>query len=374
MPDNRLITLPITGMTCANCVATVERSLKKENGVQSAAVNLSSERAAVEFDPHAVTLDALIARVERAGYGVAEGEASLIIKRLSDDNDARRLEKALSLIEGVREARVSYTTERAVVRYIPTLVSQADLRRAVSAAGFEALELGGEAEDAEALARQKEIDRQKRDLVVGLVFAVPLFILAMAGDLGFLPMEITHSSWIKWLMLAMALPVQFYSGRQYYSGAYKALRNGSPNMDVLVAMGTSAAFLYSLPVTLGLVKGHVYFETAAVIIVLVKLGKLLEARARGRTSEAIKKLMSLRAKTARVVRRRVRAGGAGRGCAGWRHRGREAGREDPGRRRGRRRALVGGRIDADRRIDAGRERPRGGGDRRDAEQAGTDPL
>ncbi len=302
MPETKLITLPITGMTCANCSATVERALKKSSGVKSAAVNLSSERATVEVDPQLSTVNDLMGRVERAGYGIAMGDADLVIKRISDDNDARRLEKALASVEGVTDVRVNIATEKVQLRYIPTLVSQADLRRAISVAGFEALEAGGNAEDAEALARQKEIDQQKRLLTIGLVFTIPLFIIAMAGDLGLLPMQISHSSWIKWVMLALALPVQFYVGWQYYVGAYKSLRNGSANMDVLVALGTSAAFLYSLPVTLGLLPGHVYFETAAVIIVLVKLGKLLEARAKGRTSEAIKKLMGLRAKTARILR------------------------------------------------------------------------
>jgi Cu+-exporting ATPase len=302
MSEPRLITLPITGMTCANCSAAVERSLKKAVGVQSAAVNLSSERATVEYDPNSSTLDDFIERVEHAGYGIAIGEADLAIKRMSDDNDARRLEKTLLNIEGVRGAQVSFTTEHAHLNYIPTIVSQADLRRAITSAGFEVLETGGDAEDAEAQARQKEIDQQKHLLTVGLIFTIPLFIIAMAGDLGFLPMQISHSAWIKWLMLALALPVQFYVGWQYYVGAIKSLRNGAANMDVLVSLGTSAAFLYSLPVTFGLISGHVYFETAAVIIVLIKLGKLLEVRAKGRTSEAIKKLMGLRAKSARIIR------------------------------------------------------------------------
>lgn len=289
-------------MTCANCSSAVERALKKESGVSNASVNLSSERATVEYDPQATTLTDLVGRVQHAGYDIAEGEADLIIKRLSDDNDARRLEKALSSIEGVSDVRVSFTTEKVQLRYIPTLVSQADLRRAISAAGFEALEVGGEAEDAEGAARQKEIDEQKRLLTIGLIFTIPLFIIAMSGDLGLLPMSISHSSWIKWVMLLLATPVQFYVGAQYYVGAYKSLRNGSANMDVLVALGSSAAFLYSLPVTFGWLPGHVYFETAAVIIVLIKLGKLLEVRAKGRTSEAIKKLMGLRAKSARIVR------------------------------------------------------------------------
>jgi len=313
MTDTKQLTLPITGMTCANCVATVERNLKKLDGVNTAVVNLSSERATVEFDSAKLALGDVIARVQRAGYGVATGEADLVIKRLADDNDARRLEKALAKVEGVTEAQVTFTTEKARIKYVPTVVSQAEIREAVSKAGFEALELGGSAEDAEAKARQHEIDTQWRLLVVGLIFTVPLFLFAMARDFRLLPdmfyqavsmagMEAAPALWTNWLMLALAAPVQFYVGWQYYVGAYKSLRNGSANMDVLIAMGSSVAFLYSLPITFGWLEGHVYYETAAVIITLIRLGKYLEARAKGRTSEAIKKLMGLRAKTAIVVR------------------------------------------------------------------------
>ncbi|RJP52525.1 MAG: heavy metal translocating P-type ATPase [Anaerolineaceae bacterium] len=312
MSDTKQLTLPITGMTCANCVATVERNLKKLDGVQSAVVNLSSERATVDFDSAKLGLPEVIARVNRAGYGVATGEADLIIKRLSDDNDARRLEKTLAKLEGVLEAQVTFTTEKARVKYVPTIVTQAELRRAVSSAGFDAMELGGEAEDAEAKAREREINEQRRLLIIGLIFTVPLFLLSMSKDFNLLPafvysvnaMEGMREAqpWFGWLMLALALPVQFYVGWQYYVGAFKALRNKSANMDVLIVMGSSAAFFYSLPITFGLLMGHVYYETAAVIITLIKLGKFLEARAKGRTSEAIKKLMGLRAKTARVIR------------------------------------------------------------------------
>jgi P-type Cu+ transporter len=313
MSNTKQLTLPITGMTCANCVATVERNLKKLEGVNSAVVNLSSERATVEYDAAKLGLGDMIARVNRAGYGVATGEADLILKRLSDDNDARRLEKALASLEGVLEAQVNFTTEKARVKYVPTIVTQAELRRLVASAGFEAVELGGEAEDAEAKAREHEINEQRRLLIIGLIFTVPLFFFAMARDFNLLPawfyemgamegMRVRPAPWTNWLMLALALPVQFYVGWQYYVGAFKALRNKSANMDVLIAMGSSAAFLYSLPITFGLLAGHVYYETAAVIITLIKLGKFLEARAKGRTSEAIKKLMGLRAKTARVVR------------------------------------------------------------------------
>ncbi len=301
MSDTKQLTLPITGMTCANCVATVERNLKKLDGVNTAVVNLSSERATVDFDSTKVGLPDMIARVQRAGYGVATGEADLVIKRLADDNDARRLEKALLKLDGVLEAQVNYASEKARVKYVPTVTAQAELRRAVAGAGLEAVELGGEAEDAEAKAREHEINQQRRLFVIGLIFTVPLFVFSMLRDFNILG-HWAHETWVNVAMMLVAAPVQFYVGWQYYVGAYKSLRNASANMDVLIAMGTSVAYFYSAVITFGLISGHVYFETAAVIITLIRLGKFLEARAKGRTSEAIKKLMGLRARTARVVR------------------------------------------------------------------------
>ncbi len=301
MIDRKQLTLPITGMTCANCVAAVERNLKKLDGVDSAVVNLSSERATFELDPSLLGVDDVIARIERAGYGIATGEAELIIQRLSDDSDARRLEKTLGALDGVLEAQVTFATEKAHVKYIPTLITQAELRRAVKSAGFDSLELGGDAEDAEAKARAQETAEQKRLLVIGLIFTLPLFIFSMGRDMGIFG-EWAHGAWSNWFMFALATPVQFYVGWQYYVGGYKSLRNGSANMDVLVAMGSSVAYFYSIVVMLNILPGHIYFETSAVIITLIRVGKFLEARAKGHTSDAIKKLMGLRAKTARVIR------------------------------------------------------------------------
>lgn len=301
MAESKHVVLPITGMTCANCVASVERNIKKEKGINSAIVNLSSERATVDYDPTLVKLPIILQRVERAGYGVATGEADLFVQGMSDDNDARRLEKALSAQEGVLNSSVIYSAERAKVTYIPTIISQQDLRKIVKQAGFQAVETGDSSVDAEAQAREAEINYQKKMLIIGLIFTIPLFIFSMGLDLGLIKIDM-HSNWPKWVMFALATPVQFYVGRQYYIGAYKSLRNGSANMDVLVAMGSSSAYLYSIPIVLGLLPGHVYFETAAVIITLIKLGKYLEAKAKGRTSEAIKKLINLRATTARVIR------------------------------------------------------------------------
>ena len=302
MTEQKHLTLPILGMTCANCVATVERNLKKVDGVETANVNLSSERAAVTYDPEKADLGEFIKRVQGAGYQVAMGEASLGITNLSDASDARRLEKTLNKQEGVIEAHVNLASEKAQVKYIPTVISQNELRRAIRSAGFVLLEADQQLEDAEAKARKEEIAQQKRLLIIGLIFTVPLFVLSMARDFGFLPMSLAHAPWMAYLFWALATPVQFYVGWQYYVNGYKSLRNGSANMDVLVALGTSAAYFYSIPITFGLIPGHVYFETSAVIITLVKLGKYLEAKAKGGASDAIRKLMDLRPRKAYIVR------------------------------------------------------------------------
>jgi Cu+-exporting ATPase len=302
MPEKKTIILPITGMTCANCVATIERNLNKLDGVDQASVNLSSERATVGFDSQKLQLDDIISKVQKAGYDVAQAEADFLLKRLGDVNDGHRLETVLKKIEGVRDAQVNLTTEKVHITYIPTLVSQHELRQKITSAGFEPVVLGGEAEDAEGLAREKEIANQRRLLILGLIFTIPLFLLAMGRDFMIIPESIGHAPWFNWILFALATPVQFIVGAQYYVGAYKALANRSANMDVLIALGSSAAYFYSIPVMLGWLPGHAYFETAAVIITLIRVGKFLEARAKGRTSEAIKKLLNLRPKTAHVLR------------------------------------------------------------------------
>ncbi|MFN2160831.1 MAG: copper-translocating P-type ATPase, partial [Candidatus Promineifilaceae bacterium] len=186
------------------------------------------------------------------------------------------------------------------------------LAAAVRKAGYDVVDSdeGEDLVDAEAQARAAEIQHQKKRLITGLIFTVPLFVLSMARDFGLLGAW-SHENWVNWLFLALATPVQFYVGWDYYTGAYKSLRNGSANMDVLVAMGSSVAYFYSLAVLIALTMGstslgtHVYFETSAVIITLIVLGKLLEARAKGQTSEAIRKLAGLQARTARVQRNGV---------------------------------------------------------------------
>ncbi|MFN2137235.1 MAG: heavy metal translocating P-type ATPase, partial [Candidatus Promineifilaceae bacterium] len=306
------VTLPVLGMTCANCVATVERSTKKVEGVTDAAVNYASEKVTFSYDPALVdgraATAAVIERVERAGYKVPTATAELPLLGMTCANCAATIERRLNKTEGVLEANVNYATNKATVTYAPGVVSQPELVAAVRKAGYDVVESAvDEMEDAEAAARAAEIAHERRRLTIGLLFTVPLFVLSMARDFGLLG-PWSHANWVNWFFLALATPVQFYVGWDYYVGAYKSLRNGSANMDVLVAMGSSVAYFYSVAVLIALTLGstalgtHVYFETSAVIITLIVLGKLLEARAKGQTSEAIRKLAGLQAKTARVER------------------------------------------------------------------------
>jgi len=302
MADTKQIILPIKGMTCANCVATIERNIGKIEGVQNTAVNLSSERATVGYDPALSGINDFVARIRRAGYDVAEAQGEFIIKGVSDPVDSSNLEKTLFRLDGITAVNINPTNGKALIRYIPTILTQLEIRRQIKSTGFDSVILGDIEEDAEARVREEEAKKQKRLLITGILFTLPLFILSMGRDFGLVPEEIAYHPWLNWLLLALAAPVQFYVGWQYYVGAFKSLRNGSANMDVLVALGSSVAFLYSLPIVFGLLNGHLYLETSAVIITLIRLGKYLESRAKGRTSEAIRKLLDLRPKFAVVIR------------------------------------------------------------------------
>ncbi|MGD8904822.1 MAG: heavy metal translocating P-type ATPase, partial [Anaerolineae bacterium] len=298
------VSLPVTGMTCANCSLTVERNLKRMEGVTEASVNLATEKASISFDPASVTEGQFLALIRDIGYDVPTAKAELPVTGMTCANCARTIERALGRLGGVVAVDANYAIERASVEYLPGVVSLATIQQAIRDAGYDVIVAAeGEApEDVERAAREAEIQSQTRKFWAGVVFTLPLFLLSMGRDFGLLGAW-AHEPWVNWLFLALATPVQFYVGWDYYVGGFKSLRARSANMDVLVAMGSSTAYLYSLAVLLfsGL-GGHVYFETSAMIITLIKLGKMLEARAKGRTSEAIKKLMGLRPKTARVIR------------------------------------------------------------------------
>ncbi len=311
------VTLPISGMTCASCVYHVTNGLKEAKGVQNVNVNLTTERAQVEFDPALGAIDDLVLHVRDVGYDVIVDKITLPVEGLARAASGAEIEARLKALEGVLSASANVAAERVVVEIVPSIVTYNDLRGAVRGAGYDVVEVSGAEEeyvDREKQAREREMKRERRDLLIGIAFTLPLFALAMTRDLlhdvlmleDFLPWLFGWKDF-NWMLLALATPVQFYVGRAYHRGAWKSARALAPNMDLLISLGTNAAYWYGVVV---LVAGlfnvklgdHVYFETAAVIVTLIKLGKFLEARAKGQTSEAIKKLMNLQSKTARVLR------------------------------------------------------------------------
>ncbi len=303
MSDVKNITMPVTGMTCANCAATIERNVRKLPGVGVANVNLANEKLTVSFDPSLLDEQGIIARVVRIGYGVATGKTDLPVTGLSDNSDALALEKLLGKQNGVLSASVSYGTERVSLEYIPGMTSISELAAVIRKAGYEIVQVGEteSIDDVEAQVRLAEVNRQRRLLTLGLLMTVPLMVYSMASDFN-----LVSFPYDQWAMMIPATVVQFIVGWQYYVGAFKSLRAGGANMDVLIALGSSVAYFYSVGVTVGLIPSpNVYFETGAAIITLIMLGKFLEARAKGQTSQALKALMGLRAKTAHVMREGV---------------------------------------------------------------------
>ena len=298
------ITLPVTGMTCANCALTIQRSLKKVTGVKEANVNFATEQASVSFDLEQVQIKDLTDKIHDAGYGVVTTTAEIPLTGMTCANCAMTIERTLNKnVPGVLKASVNFATERARVEYIPTLTTIDEIIAAIEKAGYGAIRPDEliEGEDTELAARKAEIQNQTRKFLTGLIFTVPLFFLSMGRDFGLIGIW-AHAVWVNWLFFALATPVQFYTGWDFYTGGWKSLKNGSANMDVLVAMGSSVAYFYSLAVLCYSPLGvHVYFETSAVIITLIKLGKMLEARTKGRTGGAIRKLIALRPKTATIL-------------------------------------------------------------------------
>ena len=297
---NRIL-IPVIGMTCTNCAQAIETRLRKLPEIADVQVNFATEQVAMTLDPGIIALKTVVDQIRQAGYEVPLSTIEFPVTGMTCANCAMSIERTLNKkVFGVVNAGVNFATEHARVEYIPSLVGIDDLIQAIQKAGYGAIrpDPALEGQDPETIAHQAEIKKQTMKFIVGLIFTLPLFSLSMAHDFGFLGHG-SHAAWFNWLLWALATPVQFYTGWDYYVGGFKSIRNGSANMDVLVAMGSSVAYFYSL--VLLLIPGlgmHVYFETAAVIITLIKLGKMLESRTKGRTGGAIKKLMGLRPKSA----------------------------------------------------------------------------
>ena len=316
------VDLPITGMSCAACARTIEKTLSKAPGVRRANVNFATSRATVEYDPAATKVGDLVAQVRDVGYGTSgSAHAEFIV-----DNSSRRsgsagtLEGRLERLPGVVAASFNPETSAAHVEYLPGNVDLAAIRAAINAAGYELHDADGNTgevsvEDSDEAYRDAEYRELRRKFWVAAILSAPVLVIAMAH--GSIPL--LDFAGVEWLQLALTTPVVFYAGAQFYRGAWAAFRHRAADMNTLIAVGTGAAYLYSVAATIApgffaaaagsdvAAMGHavmppVYFEAASVIIALILLGRMLEARAKGRTGEAIRRLAGLQAKTARVVR------------------------------------------------------------------------
>jgi Cu+-exporting ATPase len=304
MGEQRTVTLKVTGMTCAACSNRIEKALNKMDGVE-ANVNLAMEKATVKYDPAKQSVADIQTKIVNLGYGVATEKVTLDIEGMTCAACATRIEKGLNRLEGVTSAAVNLATNSAVVEYNEGIVSIEDILEKIKKLGYKG-QIRNEEQD-QAGRREALLKQKQRQLAISSLLSLPLLytmIAHMPFDTG-LPMP--HLLMNPWFQLLLATPVQFYIGGPFYTGAYRALRNKSANMDVLVALGTSAAYFYSLYEafkTLGNPEymPRLYFETSAVLITLVLLGKYFETLAKGRTTEAISKLMSLQAKEATVIR------------------------------------------------------------------------
>ncbi|SDN31073.1 heavy metal translocating P-type ATPase [Alkalicoccus daliensis] len=294
--SSRTITVPIDGMTCAACSSRIEKVLNKQEGVD-AEVNLTTEQAKVTYDDSHSSFEDIKAKIEKTGYRVRNESLQFQIEGMTCAACSSRIEKVLSKTDGVEEANVNLTTEQASVKYTEAFISEEEIFKKVKKLGYEPRVINADARENK---KESAYKKQRFLFLFSLIFSVPLFITMIDH---FYPDEMLLPHWLMngYVQWALATPVQFYAGLQFYKGAYKSLRGSSANMDVLVAMGTTAAYVYSIYLVM-IGEVNLFFETSAIIITLVLLGKLLEARAKGKTSEAIQKLMGLQAKKALVIR------------------------------------------------------------------------
>jgi len=327
-------TFAVGGMTCASCSSIIEKVTAKTPGIVASSVNLATERLAVTYDPAVIDPDGIKAVVDGLGYSAtplhtaatdkpaAGGKVTLALLGMTCASCASVIEKSLLKLNGVTSATVNLAANTGTVEFDPTVVGVDDLINAVKDAGYDAavkveIALGSDAEDTQAIAQAAAYKHDVRMFIFTVALAIPLFILAMVPPfMDLIPLKV--SEWLattvggawdpmlvsKYMQFLLAAPVQFIAGARFYKGAWHAIKRMSGNMDLLIAIGTSAAFFYSAAATFipALQMEPAFYETGALLIMFVLMGKLLEARAKGKTSDAIKKLMGLAAKTARVVR------------------------------------------------------------------------
>jgi len=302
------IDLPIVGMSCASCASTIQRGLTGINGVEKANVNFATSKATVLFQPQLAKPEDFISSVRKSGYEVGTASLELPIQGIECASCVQRIEKALLQTRGVVKAVVNLATAKAKVEYLPSETDLEEIKRAVESTGYKVLEFepSEEVEDPERMVREKEYKKLKTKFIVGLALGLFVFLGSSRHWFPWIP-SFLGNFFVLWIL---ATPVQFWIGWQFYKGAWGAFKHRNADMNTLIAVGTSAAYLYSVVATLfpsffeaAGMKPDVFFDTSALIIVLILFGRLLEARAKGQTSEAIKKLIGLRPKTARVIRK-----------------------------------------------------------------------
>ena len=310
MNQERQITIPVEGMSCASCVAKVEKALTHVDGVDSAAVNLASHRATVDLGGSGTGISEVVDSVESAGYHVPRITRTIGVSGMSCASCVARVEKALKGAPGVMSASVNLATQKATVEQLVGVTTTADLKSAVEGIGYKFIH-SDEGSDAETLTQEAVQNAEFRSLttklIIGAILAVPVILGGMRELLPWVPEVLAEP----YLMLVLATPVQFWVGWQFYRGAWAMARNRTTDMNTLIALGSSSAYLYSLVATVwpelleSAVEGAppVYFETAVVIIVLILMGRWLEARAKRNASSAMRSLMGLQARTARIIRR-----------------------------------------------------------------------
>lgn len=293
--------LDITGMTCAACSSRVEKVLNRLEGVE-AQVNLTTEKATISYDEQVIEPNEIIHTIEKLGYGVAEEKAEYDIFGMTCAACSARIEKVLNRQPGIKQATVNLTNETATIEYTPSLINDQKIRDVIQNLGYEAKERMDQAEKQSH--KDKQLQSMKVKLIISAILSIPLLLTMLDHLLGITVPAILMNPWFQFLLTT---PIQFVIGWQFYVGAYKNLRTKSANMDVLVALGTSAAYFYSLYEAMKTIgnptyEPHLYFETSAILITLILFGKYLEVNAKSKTTMAISKLLNLQAKEARVIR------------------------------------------------------------------------
>ena len=305
------ITLPISGMSCASCVAKIEKGLSAVEGVAVAKVNLATEHATITYNPNDTAPADLIKAIRGLGYESGTEAITIGVTGMSCASCVNKVEKTLNRTEGVLSASVNFAAEQATIEYLPEIVSLTTIKESIKDLGYETPDTTEDADpvELEKKSRERTLRTLKAKFFTGLSLLLPIFILVHWENLGLeriLPLT-KQTNFL--LQMILQIPIQFWVGSQFFKGAWKALKHKTSDMNTLIAIGTGAAFIYSVVVTFfpslfnaeGLV-ADVYFDTAGVIIVLILLGRLLETRAKGQTSEAIKKLIGLQAKMATILR------------------------------------------------------------------------